>query len=195
MIAAKGKQLTHNQTRKVKKVDTAKIEISQENKIYFSYRHFTLFEYLTSSEFRKMFNESKSNYQKTLSLFIQNKLTEKKLLLPLMRNNHQTLPTQKNAKTTQQMTQSENKQKKFICLGGYGDIVRYLQKRGWVLNKDPKSTDFDFIWTLKTIDINYSLLRKEQIAGHFSRNGAITRKSGLCKKELILIIFSLVAMT
>ena len=181
MIAAKGKQLTHNQTRKVKKVDTAKIEISQENKIYFSYRHFTLFEYLTSSEFRKMFNESKSNYQKTLSLFIQNKLTEKKLLLPLMRNNKQTLPTQKNAKTTQQMTQSENKQKKFICLGGYGDIVRYLQKRGWVLNKDPKSTDFDFIWTLKTIDINYSLLRKEQIAGHFSRNGAITRKSGLCK--------------
>ena len=181
MIAAKGKQLTHNQTRKVKKVDTAKIEISQENKMYFSYRHFTLFEYLTSSEFRKMFNESKSNYQKTLSLFIQNKLTEKKLLLPLMRNNKQTLPTQKNAKTTQQMTQSENKQKKFICLGGYGDIVRYLQKRGWVLNKDPKSTDFDFIWTLKTIDINYSLLRKEQIAGHFSRNGAITRKSGLCK--------------
>ena len=181
MIAAKGKQLTHNQTRKVKKVDTAKIEISQENKIYFSYRHFTLFEYLTSSEFRKMFNESKSNYQKTLSLFIKNKLTEKKLLLPLMRNNKQTLPTQKNAKTTQQMTQSENKQKKFICLGGYGDIVRYLQKRGWVLNKDPKSTDFDFIWTLKTIDINYSLLRKEQIAGHFSRNGAITRKSGLCK--------------
>ena len=181
MIAAKGKQLTHNQTRKVKKVDTAKIEISQENKIYFSYRHFTLFVYLTSSEFRKMFNESKSNYQKTLSLFIQNKLTEKKLLLPLMRNNKQTLPTQKNAKTTQQMTQSENKQKKFICLGGYGDIVRYLQKRGWVLNKDPKSTDFDFIWTLKTIDINYSLLRKEQIAGHFSRNGAITRKSGLCK--------------
>ena len=181
MIAAKGKQLTQNQTRKVKKVDTAKIEISQENKIYFSYRHFTLFEYLTSSEFRKMFNESKSNYQKTLSLFIQNKLTEKKLLLPLMRNNKQTLPTQKNAKTTQQMTQSENKQKKFICLGGYGDIVRYLQKRGWVLNKDPKSTDFDFIWTLKTIDINYSLLRKEQIAGHFSRNGAITRKSGLCK--------------
>ena len=181
MIAAKGKQLTHNQTRKVKKVDTAKIEISQENKIYFSYRHFTLFVYLTSSEFRKMFNESKSNYQKTLSLFIQNKLTEKKLLLPFMRNNKQTLPTQKNAKTTQQMTQSENKQKKFICLGGYGDIVRYLQKRGWVLNKDPKSTDFDFIWTLKTIDINYSLLRKEQIAGHFSRNGAITRKSGLCK--------------
>ena len=181
MIAAKGKQLTHNQTRKAKKVDTAKIEISQENKIYFSYRHFTLFEYLTSSEFRKMFNESKSNYQKTLSLFIQNKLTEKKLLLPFMRNNKQTLPTQKNAKTTQQMTQSENKQKKFICLGGYGDIVRYLQKRGWVLNKDPKSTDFDFIWTLKTIDINYSLLRKEQIAGHFSRNGAITRKSGLCK--------------
>ena len=181
MIAAKGKQLTHNQTRKVKKVDTAKIEISQENKIYFSYCHFTLFQYLTSSEFRKMFNESKSNYQKTLSLFIQNKLTEKKLLLPFMRNNKQTLPTQKNAKTTQQMTQSENKQKKFICLGGYGDIVRYLQKRGWVLNKDPKSTDFDFIWTLKTIDINYSLLRKEQIAGHFSRNGAITRKSGLCK--------------
>ena len=181
MIAAKGKQLTHNQTRKVKKVDTAKIEISQENKIYFSYRHFTLFVYLTSSEFRKMFNESKSNYQKTLSLFIQNKLTEKKPLLPFMRNNKQTLPTQKNAKTTQQMTQSENKQKKFICLGGYGDIVRYLQKRGWVLNKDPKSTDFDFIWTLKTIDINYSLLRKEQIAGHFSRNGAITRKSGLCK--------------
>ena len=178
MIVAKGKQSSHNQTRKVKKVETAKIEISQENKIYFSYRHFTLFEYLTSSEFRKMFNESKTNYQKTLSLFIQNKLTDKKVILPFMRNNKQSLPAQKNVKQT---TQSENKQKKFICLGGYGDIIRYLQKRGWVLNKDPKSTDFDFIWTLKTIDINYSLLRKEQIAGHFSRNGAITRKSGLCK--------------
>ena len=182
MIGTKGKHSTITTTKKMKKVDVSKIEISQENKIYFSYRHFTLFEYLTSSEFRKMFNESKSNYQKTISLFIQNKLTDndkKKILLPLMRNSKPAIPQQKPIAKTQ--AQNENKQKKFICIGGYGDIIRYLQKRGWVLNKDPKSTDFDFIWTLKTIDINYSMLRKEQIAAHFSRNGAITRKSGLCK--------------
>ena len=180
MKGAKGKY-TIITSKKAKKVDIAKIDISKENKIYFSYRHFSLFEYLTSQEFRKMFNESKTNYQKTLSLFIQNKLTDNdrnKTLLPAMRNS-KISPQQKNF---QKITnQSENKQKKFICVGGYSDIIKYLQKRGWVLNKDAKSTDFDFIWTLKTVDINYSLLRKEQIAAHFCRNGAITRKSGLCR--------------
>lgn len=177
MRAAKGKYAIVT----AKKVENAKIDISKENSIYFSYRHFSLFQYLTSQEFRKMFNEAKSNYQKTLSLFIQNKLTDNKTLLPAMRNS-KFLPQQKNfIKTQQQTNQSENKQKKFICVGGYSDIIKYLQKRGWVLNKDAKSTDFDFIWTLKTVDINYSLLKKEQIAAHFCRNGAITRKSGLCR--------------
>ena len=177
MRAAKGKYAIVT----AKKVENAKIDISKENSIYFSYRHFSLFQYLTSQEFRKMFNEAKSNYQKTLSLFIQNKLTDNKTLLPAMRNS-KLLPQQKNfIKTQQQTNQSENKQKKFICVGGYSDIIKYLQKRGWVLNKDAKSTDFDFIWTLKTVDINYSLLKKEQIAAHFCRNGAITRKSGLCR--------------
>ena len=180
MRAAKGKYSIVT-AKKAKKVENAKIDISKENSIYFSYRHFSLFQYLTSQEFRKMFNEAKSNYQKTLSLFIQNKLTDNKTLLPAMRNS-KLLPQQKNyIKTQQQTNQSENKQKKFICIGGYSDIIKYLQKRGWVLNKDAKSTDFDFIWTLKTVDINYSLLKKEQIAAHFCRNGAITRKSGLCR--------------
>ena len=180
MRAAKGKYSIVT-AKKAKKVENAKIDISKENSIYFSYRHFSLFQYLTSQEFRKMFNEAKSNYQKTLSLFIQNKLTDNKTLLPAMRNS-KLLPQQKNyIKTQQQTNQSENKQKKFICVGGYSDIIKYLQKRGWVLNKDAKSTDFDFIWTLKTVDINYSLLKKEQIAAHFCRNGAITRKSGLCR--------------
>ena len=60
-------------------------------------------------------------------------------------------------------------------------MINCLKKRGWELNKDPKSSDFDYIWTLKTIDINFANLRKEQLAGHFSKNGAITRKNGLCK--------------
>ena len=180
MRATKGKYAIVT-AKKAKKVENAKIDISKENSIYFSCRHFSLFQYLTSQEFRKMFNEAKSNYQKTLSLFIQNKLTDNKTLLPAMRNS-KLLPQQKNyIKTQQQTNQSENKQKKFICVGGYSDIIKYLQKRGWVLNKDAKSTDFDFIWTLKTVDINYSLLKKEQIAAHFCRNGAITRKSGLCR--------------
>ena len=127
MKGAKGKY-TIITSKKAKKVDIAKIDISKENKIYFSYRHFSLFEYLTSQEFRKMFNESKTNYQKTLSLFIQNKLTDNdrnKTLLPAMRNS-KISPQQKNF---QKITnQSENKQKKFICVGGYSDIIKYAQE-------------------------------------------------------------------
>lgn len=192
------RKITKTQLGKKKptKIAPIRIDIPNDYKGFFSYRHFTLYQYLTSAEFRKMFIDSKSNYEKTLNLFIENKLYEpekKRILFPPTRINKNNpllqpkQPTQQKVnvhsseKNVSQSKTDAQKQKKFICLGGYGDVVKYMTNRGWVQNKDPKSTDFDFIWTLKTIDINYSALRKEQIAAHFSKNGAITRKSGLCK--------------
>ena len=166
------RKITKTQMGKKKptKIDPIRIDIPNDYKGFFSYRHFTLYQYLTSAEFRKMFIDSKSNYEKTLNLFIENKLYEpekKRILFPptrINKNNPLLQPKQPiqqkvnvhcSEKNVSQPKTDAQKQKKFICLGGYGDVVKYMTNRGWVQNKDPKSTDFDFIWTLKTIDINY----------------------------------------
>jgi len=74
-----------------------------------------------------------------------------------------------------------NQEKTFIVTGGYSDVVKNLTERGWVRQKDPKNLFYDYIWTLKTNEINFMQMKDEQMANHFFRNGQITRKSGCVK--------------
>ncbi len=48
--------------------------------------------------------------------------------------------------------------KVFIIIGGYMDLRRALEDRGWVENPDPYSKDFHLKWTCKKYDINYDAL-------------------------------------
>ena len=192
-------QVKQNNTNELKENEFHFNEIPQT---YFTYRHVSLYNFLTNFSFQRSLLDNKSNYEKTLSLFKQNKLDteqDKKNTFAIL--NPSTNPLQqhiiprasinnlsRSVNFSSQINNKHNKEdkdnnkkKKFICIGGYKDVINCLKKRGWELNKDPKSSDFDYIWTLKTIDINFANLRKEQLAGHFSKNGAITRKNGLCK--------------
>ena len=69
------------------------------------------------------------------------------------------------------------------------DVVKNLTERGWVREKNANNLFYDFIWTLKTNEINFMQIKDNQMANHFFRNGQITRKSGLCKniKNLYLL--------
>lgn len=49
--------------------------------------------------------------------------------------------------------------KVYIVKGGYRDLKRALEDRGWVENPDYFSPCFDFKWTCKLIDINYESLK------------------------------------
>ena len=178
-----------------------KIEFKEIPKSFFSYRHISLRDYLTSDMARGKIINNKNNYLKAFSLFKQFKpeslqVNSNTLTLPtrtrvyrnsfpnqnipnVNKNNNASSVNKTTVKTKEQNgAQQHNQQlipplqqtkKKFICIGGYADVIENLVARGWEQNKDPKSSDFDFIWTLKTIDINYTNLRKEQIAGHFLR--------------------------
>lgn len=206
-------QSNQNSNNKGDIKEPKKIEFKEIPKSFFSYRHISLRDYLTSDMARGKIINNKNNYLKAFSLFKQFKpeslqVNSNTLTLPtrtrvyrnsfpnqnipnVNKNNNASSVNKTTVKTKEQNgAQQHNQQlipplqqtkKKFICIGGYADVIENLVARGWEQNKDPKSSDFDFIWTLKTIDINYTNLRKEQIAGHFLRNGAITRKNGLCK--------------
>ena len=43
--------------------------------------------------------------------------------------------------------------KKFICLGGYKDIINNLKE--WIKQTNPNSMDYIYAFTLKTIDIKF----------------------------------------
>ena len=45
--------------------------------------------------------------------------------------------------------------KKFICLGGYKDIINNLKERGWIQQTNPNSMDYIYAFTLKTVDIKF----------------------------------------
>ena len=71
--------------------------------------------------------------------------------------------------------------KKFICLGGYKDIINNLKERGWIQQTNPNSMDYIYAFSLKTVDIKFLFLRPYQLVNHFTKNGCLTRKNGLCK--------------
>ena len=84
--------------------------------------------------------------------------------------------------------ESENKNpltkdKVFIVLGGFKDIINALIKRGWAecQNPDPKIFNYSFLYTLKIADIPFTDLGDDIIVNHFRKIGEITRKAGLLK--------------
>ncbi|MDP1555142.1 MAG: hypothetical protein Q8L84_06765, partial [Hyphomonas sp.] len=54
----------------------------------------------------------------------------------------------------------EKNVKVYIVKGGYRDVKKGLEERGWVENPDIYSPCFDFKWTCKVIDINYENLKE-----------------------------------
>ena len=147
-------------------------------KKYFIYRHESLNKYLTIIQFKDMMNKLQENYRKQVGRYMQiNRQSFNKNILP-----------QNNGIENRNITNLENpgqniqkKKKLFIVTGGYADVVKNLTNRGWEKNPDVKSFEFNYIWTLKTNEINFSALKPFQLCNHYFRNGQITRKSGLCK--------------
>jgi len=71
--------------------------------------------------------------------------------------------------------------KQYFITGSYPDVEKNLKKRGWTKTTREKNPNLTFIWTLRTVDVNFPSLKSHQIANHFKLNGSLTRKSGLCK--------------
>ena len=79
--------------------------------------------------------------------------------------------------------------KVFSIIGGYGDLKRALENRGWQENFDPNSKIFNLKWTLKKVDLNFLELMPHQIVNHFEKNTSITTKVGLARNIRNLIWF------
>lgn len=69
--------------------------------------------------------------------------------------------------------------KVFIIQGLYPDLKETLIQRGWVENKDPTSTFFDFCWAGTAKFPN--TLQDWQITNHFPRNVEISAKWNFCE--------------
>ena len=63
-----------------------------------------------------------------------------------------------------------NNDKIFLILGGFPDITNALIKRGWTESKetDPKQFSYNFLYTLKIVDIPFEDIRNDIIINHFS---------------------------
>jgi len=73
-----------------------------------------------------------------------------------------------------------------VFMATYPLIKEELVKRGWVENPDFEDSVFDAKFVLKTSDIEYKSLRREQVVNHFSKASAITTKVGLMRSLLTL---------
>jgi hypothetical protein len=56
-----------------------------------------------------------------------------------------------------------------------------LVERGWKEHREEDSLIFDLKWTIKTSDIPFKALNRDQIVNHFQRNGNLTTKVGLTR--------------
>ena len=76
-----------------------------------------------------------------------------------------------------------NNDKIFLILGGFPDITNALIKRGWTESKetDPKQFSYNFLYTLKIVDIPFEDIRNDIIINHFRKIGEYTKKVGLLK--------------
>jgi hypothetical protein len=63
--------------------------------------------------------------------------------------------------------------------GGYDDLRRALNARGWVENRDRDSYCWDLLFTLKTSEIRHKELRRDQVVNHFLHANHLTTKIGL----------------
>lgn len=66
-----------------------------------------------------------------------------------------------------------------ICV--WQGIRDALIDRGWKEHKEEDSLLFDLKWTVKTTDIPFKALNRDQIVNHFQRNGNLTTKVGLTR--------------
>lgn len=69
----------------------------------------------------------------------------------------------------------------FIITGGYADLKRALEERGWVRNPDYSSPCFDLKFTLQLKEIDFDHIQDFQVVNHFLKNGVITTKLGLAR--------------
>ena len=63
----------------------------------------------------------------------------------------------------------------------YEGVRQALLTRGWKEHREEDSMIFDLKWTLKTSDIAFKALNKDQLINHFARNGNLTTKVGLTR--------------
>ena len=145
------------------------------NKV-FIYCHETLNNYLNKPDFKSTLDKFQDNYNKLIHQFRRQKPINEVV------NNIKAPSQLSNNIDNKGIKQNQlEKKKKFIVTGGYCDVVNNLKIRGWEQEPNSKNLEFDYIWTLKTNEINFMQLKNYQLCNHYFRNGQITRKSGLCK--------------
>ena len=152
-----------------------KIDESWLNK-FFIYRHESLNKYLILPEFKRTLDNLPLNYRKQIFAYHRLKPPNNDKFNNAPKNNDI-----ENKNINSNLNPEKKKNKTFIVTGGYCDVVKNLKERGWVKEPNAKSIEFDYIWTLKTNEINFMLLKNNQLCNHYFRNGQITRKSGLSK--------------
>ena len=74
-----------------------------------------------------------------------------------------------------------NMEKTYTIIGTFPDIKSALDKRGWIENKETNSLLYNFLYTLKIVDVPFEDLRNEILVNHFRKIGEFTRKCGLLK--------------
>ena len=67
-------------------------------------------------------------------------------------------------------------QKSFVVLGGFPDINGALLKRGWIESKDPTDKSYDFLYTLKNVDIPFNELKPHQMLTIFGKQPKLQEK-------------------
>ena len=145
---------------------------------YFIYRHESLNKYINTNEFKICLEKAKDNYEKLIRQLNNNRAN-----VNMLNNDKNILQQNKiiNNNINANLIPERKQKKIFIVTGGYCDVVSNLKDRGWEQEKNPTCIEFNYIWTLKTNEINFILLKNDQLCNHYFRNGQITRKSGLCK--------------
>ena len=81
------------------------------------------------------------------------------------------------------------KSKIFVISGGYNEIRKALQRRGWIMNPDYFSLCYHLKFTLRGSHINYGSLKPYQIVNHFEKVSVLTTKIGLCRTLRKLTFF------
>ena len=172
--------------------------LNDENKIfhlYTKYRHSTYNKILTSNLEIAKFKEKISNYDKIFKEMTNNEFKQMKpddVMVYIKEDNATKVVINEEEKKEEKKEKEEEKkeinlnnnplekkQKTFLILGGYQDIINALLKRGWKQLTDENDMSFDYIYTLKSKKIPHQDLKPNQMSGHFWKASEITRKAGL----------------
>ena len=154
--------------------------LNLNQKKYFIYRHYSLKLYLNNQNFYDKFNDAQRIFNKQISSFknqyqMQNIFQNNINII----GNNKIILNQKNKNNI-----INNLPKNYHLKGGadgYPDIARNLEQRGFHRIENPNKNNYQFLWTVLTIDVYKIEHSKDVIINHFLKNGCITRKSGLAK--------------